>query len=68
MKRQFDEKQYEDLTFTDDFMFCKVLENDEELSKELLELILNVKIRKVVCVSRQSLRRTYQREAATIRE
>ena len=49
MKRQFDEKQYEDLTFTDDFMFCKVLENDEELSKELLELILDVKIRKAIC-------------------
>ncbi len=53
MKRKIEEKQYEELTFTDDFMFCKVLENDEELSKELLELILNIRIRKVVCVSRQ---------------
>ncbi len=53
MIKQSNEKQYEDLTFTDDFMFCKVLESDEELSKELLELILNVRIRKVVCVSRQ---------------
>ncbi len=47
------EKTYEELTFTDDFMFCKVLENNEDLCKELLELILGIKIRKVVCVSRQ---------------
>lgn len=53
MKREFEEKKYDELTFIDDFMFCKVLENDEELSRELLELILGIKIRKVVCVSRQ---------------
>ncbi len=29
------------------------LENNEDLSKELLELILDVRVRKVVCVSRQ---------------
>ena len=53
MRKKAKEKQYEELIFTDDFMFCKVLENNEDLSQELLELILDVKIRKVVCVSRQ---------------
>ena len=28
-----DKKDYEELLFTDDFMFCKVLENNEELCK-----------------------------------
>ena len=40
-------KNYEDLTFTDDFMFCKIMANNPELCKELLELILDCKIRKI---------------------
>lgn len=40
-------KDYEELTLTDDFMFCKVLENAPDLAKELLELLLNIEIRKV---------------------
>ncbi len=35
------EKRYEDLTFTDDFMFCRVLENNPDLCRELVELILD---------------------------
>ena len=46
-------KNYEELKFTDDFMFCKVLENNPNICKELLELFLDVKIKKVVCVSKQ---------------
>ena len=42
-----DRKRYEDLTFTDDFIFCKVLENSPDLAKELLEIILGFKISKV---------------------
>lgn len=53
MRKTTKVKQYDELTFTDDFMFCKVLENNDDLSRELLELILDVKICKVVCVSRQ---------------
>ena len=41
-------KAYEELDFTDDFMFCKVLTADPELTKRLLELILGLRIRKVV--------------------
>ena len=33
-------KRYEELSFTDDFMFCKILELHPELCRELLELIL----------------------------
>ena len=46
-------KSYEELTFTDDFMFCKVLENDPTLCKELIETILGVGIEIVDKVGRQ---------------
>ena len=46
-------KRYEELTFTDDFMFCKVLSNNLGLCKELLELILGIRIRKVVMANSQ---------------
>lgn len=46
-------KKYEELTFTDDFMFCKVLENNEDICRQLLELILEVRIRKVVVLNKQ---------------
>lgn len=45
MKRRI--KEYNELDFTDDFMFCMILENNLELCKELLELILDIKIKKV---------------------
>ena len=37
-------KKYEDLSFTDDFMFCKVMTTNPELCHELLELILGKKV------------------------
>ena len=37
-------KRYEDLGFTDDFIFCKTLENNPDLARELLELILDIRI------------------------
>ena len=40
-------KAYQDLTFTDDYMFCRILENDPEICRQLLELILDKDIRKV---------------------
>ena len=33
-------KSYEELTFSDDFMFWKILETKPHLCKELLELVL----------------------------
>ena len=49
------EKEYGELLFTDDFMFCKVLENNEELCKELLELILGRKVRKINYLAKQKV-------------
>ena len=46
-------KTYDDLTFADDFLFSKVLENNPELCKELVELILGVKIRIVNEIGRE---------------
>lgn len=46
-------KPYKDLTFTDDYMFCRVLENDPELCRQLLEVVLDKDIRKVELVSPQ---------------
>lgn len=40
-------KKYSELTFTDDYMFWKILVTNIDLCKELLELILGVKIRKI---------------------
>ena len=46
-------KNYEELTFTDDFMFCKIMESHPDLCRELLELILERKVGKLVEVNRQ---------------
>ena len=46
-------KEYNKLDFTDDFMFCMILENNLELCKELLELILDIKIKKVELANSQ---------------
>ena len=40
-------KQYEELGFTDDFMFCKVLTSNPDLCKELLALILKKDVTKI---------------------
>ena len=39
-------KKWEDLTITDDFMFCKVM-SDPEICKELLEILLHIKIERL---------------------
>ena len=41
-------KKYEELRFTDDFMFSKVLTNNPEICRRLLELFLDIKIKKVL--------------------
>lgn len=46
-------KRYEELTFSDDFMFCKILAQNEDICKELLELILHIRIRRVSVVNKQ---------------
>lgn len=46
-------KKYEELEFTDDFFFCKILTKNKNLCKELLELILEIKIRDIVFSAEQ---------------
>ena len=46
-------KEFDDLDFTDDFMFCNTLVNNPELCKELAELIIGRKISKIIKVQDQ---------------
>ena len=53
-------KKFNELTFSDDFMFGKVLTTNKELCKELLELILGEKINRIEFVEAQrTLKQTY---------
>ena len=45
-------KNWDDLTITDDFMFCKVMQN-EKICQQLLELILHVKVGKIKFLTSQ---------------
>ena len=49
-------KKYEELTFHDDFMFCRILEDKPALCRELLELILDHKVGELTGVNPQKLR------------
>ncbi len=40
-------KRYEDLEFSDNFIFCKVMEQNPDLCKQLLELILEKEISEI---------------------
>ena len=46
-------KKYEELDFTDNFFFCKILMNNKDLCIELLELILQIKIKDIVYMAEQ---------------
>ena len=46
-------KRYDELEFTDNFMFCKVLQTNPDLCKELIELILERKIGKIISIDRE---------------
>ena len=46
-------KTYEELTFADDFMFCKVLQNNPELCREMTELFLGRRIGEIVTINKQ---------------
>lgn len=47
-EKQRAEEQYRSLQFRDDFLFCKILTENPDIAKELLEMILQVKITKVI--------------------
>ena len=46
-------KDYEELRFNDDFMFCKILQENEDLCKELTELVIGRKIGTIVKTEKQ---------------
>lgn len=41
-------KTYDELQFQDDFLFCKIMESRPDICRELIELILDIEITKVV--------------------
>lgn len=45
--------KYDALDFTNDFLFCKILVEHPDLCKELLEIILEVKIKDLVYLNKQ---------------
>ena len=47
------QKQYKELTFTDDFMFGKVLVNNPEICRRLLEVLLEIRIKEISFPERQ---------------
>ena len=58
-------KRFEDLTFTDDFMFCKAMQNPK-LCKKLIEMILSNTIGKIAYISIQHNINTYE-QAKSVR-
>ena len=58
-------KPFDELTIADDFMFCKVME-DESLCKTFLELLLTGKVGKITYLSSQNAVTTHS-EAKSIR-
>ena len=58
-------KRFEDLTFTDDFMFCKAMQNPR-LCKKLIEMILSDTIGKIAYISIQHNINTYE-QAKSVR-
>ena len=47
------QKPFEDLTISDDFMFCKVMEY-EPICREFLEMLFGTKIEKITYLSSQN--------------
>jgi len=46
-------KKFEELDFTDNFFFCKILMKNKSLCIELLELILKIKIKDIIFMTEQ---------------
>lgn len=46
-------KPYQQLTFTDDYMFCRIMSSDPELCRKLIELLIGRPVEKVEFISSQ---------------
>ncbi len=47
------QKNYKELRFTDDFMFCKIMLANKDICKEVVELLLGCKVKDVVYLEEQ---------------
>lgn len=41
-------RKYEELTFADDYMFCKIMQQNEDLCKRMVEIIIGRKIGRII--------------------
>lgn len=57
-RKRLANQKYLSLKFTDDFLFCKILQGHPEIAKELIELILRRRVRKVVIRKQESIELT----------
>ena len=48
-------KTYAELEFTDDFMFCKIMQSNPDICKDILELILEIRIDRILQVDTQDV-------------
>ena len=54
-------KEFEELTFRDDFMFCKVLQKNETITKNLIQLITGIRIGGILKLeSQEDIRLTWE--------
>ena len=56
--QQMAAEKYRTLKFTDDFLFCKILQECPDITQELVELVLNRKVRKVVVQKQETIELT----------
>ena len=54
LRRIGNEKSYDELTFTDDFMFCKIMQSNPDLCRELTELIIGRKTGEIIWINKQA--------------
>ena len=46
-------KPYQKLTFTDDYMFCRIMQSEPELCRKLIELLIGRPVEKVEYIDSQ---------------
>ena len=66
-EKHYRPKKYEELKFTDDFLFGKILYGSPKICREMLELLLDVEIEKVEAVETQkSLKSAYAKRGVRL--
>ena len=39
--------------FTDDFMFCKIMKNNEHICKSIIEILLGIQVERIDCMNKR---------------